>query len=317
MTKKKKKKGHGGLKFLAFLFVTGMLITTIVVGGKTEVGQRIMGNREDHRLERTTLTPRFGYASATVRITAASIYNADGATVDLTTTRDLSIDRQSSTASEEIAVARTPTEMAGGVTAIPFDDFKSLYTEIWAKDYWYESPVDAGQSWTRHVMGPYYYETPLDEHYIPMIDDIMGFELRDLPSKPIVAEPQSGFAALTRPAVDGPAATQTSMKTFSYEFDLKTFTRAVPIVAGRTRFDAPSETPVTLTLRFDDVGLLRFVDVAIPSTAAATLVQTLGTGRRAYYHYTFEVTKISGESVAIDIPTDVVDEAPAETVPAP
>jgi hypothetical protein len=317
----KRKKKHGGLKFLAFLFVVGLLVTTIVVGGKSEIGQRIMGNREDHRLERTSLTPRYGYASATLQVTESSMYNADGTAVDLTTTRDVSLDRKSSMSSTDISIARTPTQMAPGVSAIPFDDFKTSYTEIMTKDAWYESPAEGGHSWTRHPFDANYainyYGSTIDTHYIPMIDDIIGFQLRDLPSKPIGTEPKSGFTRLTRPAVDGPAATSASTKTFSYELDLKTFNRAAPILARRTGFLGPAETAVTLTIGFDDVGLLRFADVAIPGLVAAGVAQELGTGERAYYHFVFKVTEISGEPSPIDIPTDVVDEAPQDSPPAP
>ena len=64
---KKKKKGHGGLKFMAFIVVVVVLIVAISKGSKTETGQRILGNRQDRRLENTKLTPRFGFAAAKLR----------------------------------------------------------------------------------------------------------------------------------------------------------------------------------------------------------------------------------------------------------
>ena len=75
--KKNKKKSHGGLKFLAFLCVVGVVVGLITVGRGTEAGARILGNREDRRLENTVLTPRFSYAAATLRISVGSIYNND------------------------------------------------------------------------------------------------------------------------------------------------------------------------------------------------------------------------------------------------
>ena len=47
----------------------------------------MLGNREDLRLEHTALTPRFGFASASVRVTVGEMYNYDGSTVDLKASR--------------------------------------------------------------------------------------------------------------------------------------------------------------------------------------------------------------------------------------
>ena len=317
--KKKKKKSHGGLKFMAFVVVVVMLIVGISKGAKTEVGQRISGHREDRRVEKTRLTPRFGFASAKVHVAISSIYNVDGAMMDLTETSDVSIDRQSARASTERAMSPTATEVAPGVNAIPYDTFRDSRSEILTKDYRYVSTDDAGQPWTRYVVQPYYYGTAIDEHYIPMIDDLMGFELRQTPAKPITVEPAAGLKrdSLTRPAVNTPTAPSDVTKTYSYEFDMRKYRRVLPILAGRTNFDAPPATTVTVTIGFDDVGLLRYADVSIPSSTSTTLAQTLGNFEFADYHYTFEVTEISGESSTINVPTDFVDEVPpADTVPA-
>src|ERR1043165_6672131 len=107
----KKKKGHGGLKFLGCIVVVVGLIMGIKTGSGTEVGQRVLGHREDRRVAANTLRPRFAFASAKVRITRMSIYNLDGATVDVTSTRDLSIDRQSSSSSSDVSMDRTATEV--------------------------------------------------------------------------------------------------------------------------------------------------------------------------------------------------------------
>lgn len=322
--KKKKKKGHGGLKFMAFVVVVVMLIVGISKGAKTEVGQRITGHRQDRRVENTRLTPRFGFASAKVRIAVGSIYNVNGAVMDLTETSDVSIDRRSARASTERAMSPTATEVAPGVTAIPYGTFEESRSEVLTRDYKYVSADEAGRPWTRSIVQPYYYGTATDDHYIPMIDDLMGFELRQTPSKPITVEPVAGLKrdSLTRPAVNSPTALSDVAKTYSYEFDFSTYRRVLPILAGRTNFDAPPETVVTVTIGFDAVGLLRFADVSIPTTTATTLAQALGNYQFADYHYTFEVTEISGEAITIDLPTDFVDEvaptddAPADTVPA-
>ena len=142
---KKKKKGHGGLKFMLFLAIVATLITTVKIGVGTEMGQRIVGSREDRRVERTKLTPRFAYAAATVKVTVGAIYtNRDGTTVDLTTTKDISIDRRSNTASNQIDISRTPSQVSPGVDATPMDGVGDSYTEILTKDYQYESPSSRG-----------------------------------------------------------------------------------------------------------------------------------------------------------------------------
>jgi len=311
----KKKKRHAGLKFLAFVAVVVGMIFGIKTGSHTEVGQRVLGHREDRRTAANTLTPRFAFASAQVRITRMSIFNPDGTTVDVTSTRNVSIDRQSSSAASDVSIDRTATEIAPGVDAIPYDSLNTKWNEVLTKDFYYESDVD-GHPWVRSPNPPYYYATEIDDHYIPMIDDIVGFELRDLPPKPeAAATPAAGLkSSVARPSVDS-ATTPADLTTTTYEMDMETFRRAVPILDRRTMIDAPPDTTVTLTIGFDDVGLLRYADVSIPSTVATELAQALGAQHSALYHYTFEVTEISGEPVKIDVPTDYVDQPVATDPP--
>lgn len=308
---KRKKKGHGGLKFLAFLVVVGGLITSLVAGSKTELWQRVTGQREDRRIERTTPTPRFAYTAASLRVIERSMYNEGGRPIDLTTTNDILIDRPSITASSEVNIVRTPADPASTVGGVPPNDVRAAYTEILTRTYRYESPVDETQPWFRWATDQRVYGTPLDRHYIPMIDDILGFELRDLPSVPVTATPASQIKAVTSASgTDSPTAPPVDVKTYSYTLDVTTFNRAVPILAGRVGFTVPGATVVTLTIGFDDVGLLRFADVSIPTEAATTQAQLLGPGRDSTYHYTLEVSEISGEPVAIDVPPNVVDAGP-------
>jgi hypothetical protein len=324
----KKKKGHGGLKFLAFIVVMVLLIVGITKSTKTEVGQRVLGNREHLRLENTRLTPRFGYTSATARLTIGSIYNINGALMDMTQTTELSIDRQSQRAMNEITMTPTAREVAPGVSAVPDGTFRDSRTEILTKDYQYVSASEETEPWTRIVNQPYYYGDALDEHYIPMIDDLMGFELRQIPTKPLTIEPLAGLqrVSYSRPAVNDAIATSALTKIYSYEFDMDTYRRVLPILAGRTHLDAPHETIVNVALGFDEFGLLRYAEVSIPSATSTTLAQALGNFHSADYHYTLEVTDISGEPITIDVPTNFVDEPvepepgdtiPADTVPVP
>jgi hypothetical protein len=303
----KRKKSHGGLKFLGVIVALVITIVVTVKATGTEVGQRVLGNREDLRLEHTALTPRFGFASASVRVSVGEMYNNDGSTVDITATRDVSIDRQSSTAKSDIKVERTSAEVSPGVNAVPYDAINSSYTVILTKDHRYESPEAAGGPWTLSPSDPYYYETEIDKHYIPMIDDIMGFELRGLPSTPADSPAKSGLASLIRKRATGATPPSAVTTSYTYQFDLATYRRAVPILASRTGLGGPPETPVTLTIGFDDVGLLRFADVSIATSVASTLAQQIGPKHMAIYHYTFSVTEISGEPISIDMPTNVID----------
>ena len=311
--KKRKKTGHGGLKFLAVVFALVAVVVTVSMTHNSDFVQRVLGHREDRRVEHTAVTPRFGFASARLHITVAEIYNSSaGGPVDITTTRDVSIDRESLTAKSDVKIDRTATEVAPGVKALPFDALNASYTEILTRNNRYESPTDPGQAWTWYPIGPYYYGTEIDAHYIPMVDDIMGFELRDLPSTPMAIEPASGFKSTVRPRVTGPTPPSAVTMSYTYEIDLDTYRRAVPILASRTSLRGPGDTSVTLTVGFDDVGLLRFADVGIESAVATTLAQQLGTKHSAIYHYTLTVDDISGDAISIDVPTDVVD-APADT----
>jgi hypothetical protein len=307
----KKKKSHGGLKFLAFVVVVVGLIVSISKGVGTETGQRIVGHREDRRVERTALTPRFGYSSAKMRITVQSMYNAEGSVVDLTSTRDVSLDRASSTVLREISVDRTPTEVSPGVEAIPYDALNAKYSQIVTKLYHYESPLEPGKPWTRTAVEPYYYGTELDDHFLPMVDDIMGYELRALPStSPPSSSAVSGWKRVNTPTLPSDVAAA-----YTYEFDFATYRRVAPILANRTLIEAPPEAVVTLTIAFDKFGLLRFADVAVADSVATTVAQERGDGGSGAYHYTLDVTEISGEPIKIDLPTDVVDEDPAEIEP--
>ena len=307
----KRKKGHGGLKFLAFLVIVGFLITFVVVGSKSEFGQRLSGKREDRRLERTTLTHRFAYTAATLRVTEGSMYNEGGTPIDLTTTNDISIDRPSGAASSEVSIVRTPAHTPTTVGEIPPADVRAAYTEILTKQYRYESPPVDGQPWFRWPIDPHVYGTPLDPHYIPMIDDILGFELRDLEALPVAVEPALEIRAVTDAStVGGASAPATVTGLYSYQLDVATFNRAVPILASRAVLSAPHATPVTLTVGFDDVGLLRFAEISMPAETATAQAQLLGAGRAVTYHYILEVTDISGEPIAINIPSDVADANP-------
>ncbi|MGZ4793099.1 MAG: hypothetical protein ACXV5U_09910 [Ilumatobacteraceae bacterium] len=319
MMSRKKKRKRGGLKFLAVLFVIVATIVAVSTTRDSEFMKRVTGNREDRRVERTSVTPRFEFASATLQISIGEFYNNAGDPVDLTTTKDVSIDRQSSRAKADVKLERTSTEVAPGVNAVPFDAINASFTEILTKTKRYDSQKDPGQPWLTHPVGPYYYGTAIDEHFIPMIDDIMGFELRGLPSKPMVTEPTSGLKAGfksslmssagvdARPAVAGPTAPPAVTRSYTYQMDLATYRRAVPILASRTGISGPPQTPMTLTLGFDAVGLLRYVDIGMASSVASTLAQQFGPDRSAIYHYTMSVNVISGEPISIDIPTDVVD----------
>ena len=131
MAQKRKKKGHGGLKFLAFVVAITALIVTVSMTHNSDFVQRVLGHREDRRVERLALTPRFGFASARLHITVAEIYNSEeGGPVDLTSTRDVSIDRESLTAKSDVKIERTATEVAPGVSAIPYDALNASFTEI-------------------------------------------------------------------------------------------------------------------------------------------------------------------------------------------
>jgi hypothetical protein len=235
--------------------------------------------------------------------------------VDITTSRDVSIDRQSETATSDIDVEPTTTQIAPGVDTIPADNFRASWTEVLTKSYLIVSPETDTEPWTRQKITPFYYQTELDPYYIPMIDDLMGFELRDMATKEIAVAAASGFKAMNMPMVKTPKAPTAVTKSYSYEMDMTTYRRALPILASRTRLFAPPDAMVSVTIGFDDVGLMRFADVGISDTVATTRVQELGDNSELYYHYTLEVTDILGESIDIDVPTNVVDESPVEIVP--
>jgi hypothetical protein len=311
----RKKRKRSKLKIGAVIFVIVATVLTVSLTKNSELAQRLIGNREDRRAAHTAVTPRFQFASATLQISVGEIYNISGEAVDLTTSRDVSIDRESNIAKSEVKIERTSNEIAPGVNAVPFDALGTSFTEIMTKTSRFDSPHKTGEPWMKRPVQPYYYGTPIDAHYIPMIDDVMGYQLRDLQSKPPGAPTASGFRSsllpATRPSVNGPLPPSAVASSFTYQLDLATFRRAVPILASRIGIYGPPLTPVTLTLGFDDVGLLRYADVGMASSVASTLAQQLGSKHSAVYHYTMSVNVISGEPLPIDLPTDAVD-APAD-----
>jgi hypothetical protein len=303
----KKKGGHGGLKFLAVLLVVGAVVAGVHMTRNTELMQRVFGHREDHRLDRTALTPRFAFASAQLKVTVGSIYNDHGTPLDITSTSDLLIDRQSQTAKMDTRLERTPTTLEPGVEAVPFDASKAEFTEILTTDKVYESPDDPTMPWTEYPTGPGVYGTAVDEHYVPMIDDVMGFELRQLATETTPPAAASSLRSSLVTRAVGASTPSDVVTSYTFIIDLETYRRAAPILAGRTHLDGAPETEVTLTIGFDDTGLLRFVEVSIPSTVATDLVNATGDGTNASYHYVMSVDVISGEPLVIEVPTDVVD----------
>jgi hypothetical protein len=299
------------LKFLTVVALLGGGGAALYTTRDSEVVQRVLGHREDHRLDHAALTPRFEFASARVRITIGSYFNNAGTPVDLTTVRTVTIDRRSSSASADVQIERTATQVEPGVSAIPFDAINAHYTEIMTKDDVYESPTDTGAPWTRSTNPPYYYNTEIDPHYIPMIDDVMGFELRDqhasTPAAPAAGSLRSSLVGAARPQVGDGTPPSAVTKSLTYGLTLESFRRAVPMLAGRADLQGAPETPVQLTLGFDDVGLLRFADVRLVADISSTLAIEMGDRANVAYHYTMSVDEISGDPVKIDVPTNVVD----------
>lgn len=310
--KKKKKKSHGGLKFLGVLAVIAATIVGVSVGRKTEMMQRVLGHREDHRLDHSVLRPRFEYASAEVQLSVAHFYNYQGTPVDLTTTEHTTIDRQSKRAKSDITLERTATEVSPGVTAIPYDALNASYTEVLTDEYRFESTQNDPGTYARYDNSPGHYGTPLDPHYIPMLDDLIGFALRDTntepaaPPTPAAAGLRSSISRAARPAVGDDSAPSAVVTSYTYNLDLTSFRREMPILAWRVNLRGPEETLVTVTVGFDSVGLLRYADVSVPPTVASTLAQLLGNDSSVTYHYTMSVEQISGEPASIEEPLQYV-----------
>lgn len=311
MSTRKRKRKRSGAKFLATLVIIGAAAAGISMTRGTEVMQRVLGHREDHRLDRTTLTPRFAFASAQLKITVGTMFNNGGVPFDVTTTSDVLIDRQSHTAKIDRNLERTPTTVEPGVEAVPFDAAHAEYTEILTTDRTYESPDDPSQPWTAYPNPPGLYGTEIDEHYVPMIDDIMGFELRGLASDTAPPVAVSSLRSSLVPRAANAVPPSAVVTTYAFTIDLETYRRAAPVLAGRTNLIGPPETTVDLTLGFDDTGLLRFADVSIPASVASDIAAATGDGTAAVYHYVLSVDVISGEPLAIEVPANVVDAPPA------
>ena len=87
----KKKRKRSRMKIVGGALAIGAIVVVGVLTQHSEFVQRLTGNREDRRVERTAVTPRFEFASATLQISVGEIYNVAGEAVDLTASRDVSI----------------------------------------------------------------------------------------------------------------------------------------------------------------------------------------------------------------------------------
>ena len=280
----------------------------ISMASKTEMGQRISGNREDRRIETHPVDTAIRVLrSEAARDTIGSIYNSEGAVVDLTTTSDMSIDRESASVTSDIVIERTATEVAPGVNAIPFDALERQVHGDPDEAVPIRIPVEAGEPWTRSHRRAVLLRHRARRSLHP--DDRRHHGIRtpaNCRSKPVACRRAVGVQA---------AVGRHSDRVRRRDGIIRVRARHGHVHASRTDprrpngIEAPPDTVVTLTLAFDDVGLLRFARRRDPERRGHDPRPTsAATGRSGAYHYTLEVTEISGEPIQIDCRPTVVDE---------
>jgi hypothetical protein len=145
-----------------------------------------------------------------------------------------------------------------------------------------------GKEWSRQPRVPEA-PSPYDTaEFIPMIDDIVDQPLRD------AVEPTSSMSA----EVDG-----VNINTLTYVLDRAEVPEIAPSIFARVPwlFDVPNATTLTVTVSYDDTGLVRSLYLGVDPPQP-------GTGSDATWvtSYSMDVTSLNAP-VSILVPFDVVD----------
>lgn len=316
--------------------VSWLAVVGLGVGGWFAYGsepvQRALGNREQFRVEPPEERPE--YASAVVESAGEYVYGAGESTISSATV--ITVDR----ATQRASVSRTnaftgftvdgqnaPT--AGLLPGVPVPDGTVVPAAATAQVVTFDSIFRKGATdadpWTRSPRQPYVGGTALDPYLIPTIDDVIGFELASIPGRdPRVAGgatgeirrsaaggalgPEAGQALKSLPEHDLANVPEDVVDLRRWTTDDGTFALVSPVGYAIAGLSLPDNTRLVFTYGFDEDGLLRYLDVEIDPAAVMAALDHMDESMASFE---WRVTSVSDVGIPIDLPTNVVDEAPS------
>jgi hypothetical protein len=300
----------------------------------SEPVQRALGNREQFRVEPPEVRPE--YASAVVEMASEYVDEAGQSTISksVITTVDRATQRATVSRTNLLTgltadgqppsvatVGQLPGVATPGQTVSP----AAPLTWIVTFDAIFRMGPTDGDPWTRSPRPPYLGGSALDPYLIPTIDDVIGFELASIPGRdpraeggasgeirPITADDvprsEAGPSLAALPEHDLANVPEDVVDLRRWTTDDGTFALLSPIGHGIAGLDLPDSTRVVFTYGFDADGLLRYLDVEVDPAAAAAGLEYID---ESILSFEWRVTSVSDDAIAIDLPTNVVDEVPA------
>ena len=264
-----KKSKRRGRKLFSILLLLGIVGGAAYYFRNAPAVQRLLGHDQVAKLPAVPFV-RPGINSAEYTLTLSAVQNGVPNNVTTKVMEDFSGGLGQSSIENQIGGAFTATQ------------------EIRTRESVFHPGEAFGATWTRQPRVP---ETPSPydvAEYIPMIDDIIDQTMRT------VVEPTASKAS----KVDG-----VTMTTLTYVLDRARVPEITPAIFARVPwlFDVPNATTLTVSVTYDDTGLVRHlffgVDPPQPGTGIdATWVTS----------YTLDVTSVNAP-VTISVPLDVVD----------
>ena len=208
--------------------------------------------------------------SAEFSITLSAVQNGVPSNLTTKVTEDYAIGVAQTTIESQVGGAFTSTQ------------------EIRTPDSVFHPGQAFGKEWSRQPRLP---ETPSPydaAEFIPMINDIVDRPLRD------AVEPTSS----TSKEIDG-----VNISTLTYVLDRARVPEIAPAIFARVPwlFDVPNATTLTVTVSYDDTGIVRHLYLGVDPPQP-------GTGSDATWvtSYLMDVTSLNSP-VSIAVPLDVVD----------
>lgn len=302
-------------KIVCLLVVVG-LVGGGYAGRNTVAAQRILGKREDYRIEAATDSGRPAFAGAVIVQNASTVTHLpDGSVAAVRVLSEISIDRASSTATRRImsVLDRSDPNNPGVVTANVNDPPPQVQMWTFSKDAMYVSGAQPTDPWIRTPVGSPIL-TPASPYFILTLDDVIGFELAATTAVVSTAD-LAALAAEIRPILqsgdsDGtvtPPPAPQPIEVRQYSMTAGDLKRMIPTLYTYAELDLRVDTPITLRLGFDAERVLRFASISLERSAAE---QRIGDGV-AVYGFTMVVSDLSDSPMIIALPTNVVDAPPA------
>jgi hypothetical protein len=271
--KRRKKRGK---KLLTFVLFIGILCGVGYYFRNSQPVQRVLGH------ETATATPLPAMAMVRPTVTSAEysiILSAVQNGAPNVVTTKVRADYLTGTGE-----TNTESQVGGAFTSAQ---------EIRTPDYLFRPGAAFGTAWTRQ---PRTQETPTTydtAQFIPMADEIIDEPLRNALQPTVSKSEKVGDETIS---------------TMTYVIDRARVPEVAPAIFARVPwlFDVPNATTLTVTISYDEAGVVRYLDFSVDPPQPGTGIDATWITR-----YTMRVTSLDSP-VAIQIPFDAVD-VPAGT----